>query len=207
MAGRSVCYNHGGKSLAGIASPLMKTGRYSKYLPERLQGRYEEATADPNLLVLREDIALLDARLADLLTRVDTGESGNRWKSVKESYKQYAKCRKTDFEAEALKDLQTAIYAGVTDTEAWEEIQGVLTQREKFVASERKRLVDLQQMITASDALVLVQRLAGIVGTHVSDRTALAAIMAEFSTVLHVADRPRADGNHLGVCASSAIEG
>ena len=83
MAGRSVCYNHGGASPVGAASPQFKNGRYSKFLPERLRDRYQEAQRDPEILVLRDEVALADARLADLLTRVDAGESGALWKEVK----------------------------------------------------------------------------------------------------------------------------
>ena len=34
------CHYHGGKSLAGLASPTYQTGRYSKALPARLAARY-----------------------------------------------------------------------------------------------------------------------------------------------------------------------
>ena len=61
------CRMHGGKSLGGIASPNFKHGGYSKFLPVRLGDNYQEAMADPELLALRDDIALLDARVHDLM--------------------------------------------------------------------------------------------------------------------------------------------
>jgi hypothetical protein len=36
------CRMHGGKSPAGIASPAWKSGRFSRYMPKRLQGYEEE---------------------------------------------------------------------------------------------------------------------------------------------------------------------
>src|SRR5690349_13713695 len=77
------CRLHGGKTPSGIASPQYKTGRYSRVLPTRLQSRYDAARTDAALLELRDDISLLDARLEDLLSRVDTGESGVLWASLK----------------------------------------------------------------------------------------------------------------------------
>ena len=58
-------------------APRFETGRYSKYLPTRLAGRYEEARADPELLALRDDIALLDTRVAQTVAALDTGESAD----------------------------------------------------------------------------------------------------------------------------------
>lgn len=61
---------HGGKSLRGVDSPRFKTGRYSKCLPDRLVVRYEEALNDAELTRLDDEIALVDARLQDLLDRL-----------------------------------------------------------------------------------------------------------------------------------------
>jgi hypothetical protein len=59
------CRMHGGKSLVGIASPLTKTGRWSKDLPTRLASRFAESEHDPELLSVRADIRLIDTLMAD----------------------------------------------------------------------------------------------------------------------------------------------
>lgn len=76
------CRMHGGATPAGVALPHFRTGRRSRDLPARLAARYQEARSDPQLLELREGIALVDARIADLLARVDAGESGARWRAL-----------------------------------------------------------------------------------------------------------------------------
>src|SRR5918992_3542816 len=81
VVGREVCSMHGGKSLVGPAVNTYRSGRHSRYLPVRMAAKYQEAEHDPELLSLRDQIALVDARLADLLARVDTGESGSLWLS------------------------------------------------------------------------------------------------------------------------------
>ena len=67
MLGRTTCYHHGGKSLVGPAVNTYRSGRHSRYLPVRMAAKYQEAEHDPELLSLRDEIALVDARLADLL--------------------------------------------------------------------------------------------------------------------------------------------
>ena len=64
------CSKHGGKSLAGIASPRFTTGRWSAVLPTRLAARYQAAQADPALLAARDEVALVDARIAEVLEPV-----------------------------------------------------------------------------------------------------------------------------------------
>ena len=63
------CNLHGGKTPIGAALPQFKTGRYSKYLPARLAERYHEAERDPELLSLRSELALVQARLAELISK------------------------------------------------------------------------------------------------------------------------------------------
>src|SRR5687768_3976371 len=84
LQGSKRCKRHNGRPLVGAANPAFKTGRHSKYLPPRLQDRYQEALRDATLLSVRDEIALLDARLEDLLRRADTGEAGKIWERLKQ---------------------------------------------------------------------------------------------------------------------------
>src|SRR5262245_57591682 len=101
VPGRERCKLHGGNSLVGVAVGTYKTGRYSKYLPQHLLDRYHEAAGDANLLALRDEIGVVDARLADLLKRVDTGESGARWKVLQAAWRAYQRSEGTPKEAVA----------------------------------------------------------------------------------------------------------
>lgn len=81
------CRLHGGKSLGGLNSPRLKTGRHSKYLPKNLLKNYQVALNDPTLLQLHDEIALVDARLAQLLQMVDTGiESKEQWSNLQTEF-------------------------------------------------------------------------------------------------------------------------
>jgi hypothetical protein len=173
------CRLHGGKSLAGIASPLFKDGRYSRFLPARLGPRYDEARADGELLALREDIALTDARLGDLLSRVDTGESGALWRSLMAAREDLLARRKagdTVGQIAALNQIVELIAEGHADYRAWGEVAAVLDQRRRLVESERKRLVEMQQMISSERMMVLLGAVVGVIQEHVRDRAILSGI-------------------------------
>lgn len=176
------CRMHGGRSLIGAASPQFKTGRYSKHLPARLSARYQEAQNDPQLLALRDEVALIDSRLAELLGRVDTGESAQRWKEAQEAFDELRKARtKGDAKefAAAMDELERALLSG-NDYGLWAEIANAVNLRKQLVESERKRLVEMQQMITSERAMVLLTTVVDIIRSHVTDRNTLTAISAEF---------------------------
>jgi hypothetical protein len=173
------CSKHGGKSLAGIASPTFKTGRHSKYLPARLQERYAASVADPELLALREDIALLDARLGELLERVDTGESESLWLRLDEAWSAYERLPDASpKKSEARGLVAWLIRTGATDYAAWGEIQAIVEQRRKLSESEQKRLVAMQQLITTEQAMLFVAAVMDAARQTVTNRNDLAAFAA-----------------------------
>lgn len=135
---------HGGGQKRGIAHHSTTTGRYSSDLPTHLASRFHTSQSDPDLLNLRTDIALIDARLGELV-------------------------------------------ASLSDTpnpETWQTIAELTEQRRKLVETERKRLVDMQQMITSEQAATLVAALTDAVRRHVDDPDTLAAIATEFDRLL-----------------------
>lgn len=181
------CRFHGGKSLTGVAATNFKTGRYSKYLPARLLEHYADAFNDPELLNLRQEIALAEARITDLLARVDSGESGELWKATREAWGRLREAHyagSTDDEMEAIGELDYLLARGQADYAAWHEVMVMIEQRRKLVESERRRLVDMQQMITAEQAMALVSAIIDTVRRNVSDRDTLAAIQADLTQLI-----------------------
>lgn len=169
--------------------PQTTHGRYSKYLPARLAARYQEAQADTELLALREEISLIDSRLSDLLKRVDTNEAGHWWKELQRVYKEYREAEgKADLPAmrAALYQWGDIVRLGTSDYAAWNEVYNVLEQRRKLVESERKRLVEMQQMITSERAMLLISALVGVVRDHVTDPIILKAISADVGKLIAI---------------------
>jgi hypothetical protein len=165
----------------------MRHGRYSKYLPSRLSGQYEAAKSDPALLELREDIALIDSRLSDLLQRVETGESGQVWKELGEAYRDLQDAmhaKNTVKTGEALQLIYALIVRGNDDYRAWTEIHEVIEQRRRLVESERKRIVESNSMISAENAMLMISALVDIIRRNINDKTILAKISSEVNLLV-----------------------
>jgi hypothetical protein len=184
LSGRNVCLIHGGKAPAGTASGRFTSGKYSRYMPPQLLDRYEEAIGDSTLLELRDDIALVDVRIADLLACLDTGESGARWKAVRQAFSAYKSAHGTTGEVAALGTLQDAIMANNGDYDVWAEVSSWLEQRRKLCESERKRLVEMQQYVSVEQAMVLIAQVGASVRQHVTDPAALKAISADMARLV-----------------------
>lgn len=172
---------HGGHSLTGAAVGTFKTGRYSKYLPARLNERYHQAESDPELLSLASEAALVDTRIAELLGRLDTQETSATWVALGVAFDRFKDAQAAADPLESaiqLARIGEFISKGSTDTLAWAELQGLLETRRKLVESERKRYVEMGQVATLDQVYTLIGAIAGLVREHVHDRDALRAISA-----------------------------
>lgn len=180
------CRMHGGKSPQGIASARTIHGKYSAHLPTRLLSIYEASRRDPDLLNLTESVALIDARLVELLKRIDTGESGATWRAVRDAFNGFEDATgKKDVPAAQsfLSDLKGLITRGRADESAWLDIRSTLEQRRRLVESERKRLVEMQQMVSAEQAALMVKALVASVRQHVHDPQTLRLIADDLGRV------------------------
>jgi len=185
---------HGGASPGGLASPNYKHGRYSKYLPQRMLPRYLESRDDPELLNQRWEIGLLDARIADLLGRVDTGEAGTAWATLDGLRRRFEEAQlkgRTRDSANAVQEMMVLVGRGASDFAAWDEVIGLVEKRRRLVESERKRMVEMHQMVAVERALVMVDQLARSVREHVlahcdgdAARIILSGVQADITRVI-----------------------
>lgn len=199
------CHKHGGSTPTGIAASRFVTGRYSKYLPSRLAGRYEEAAGDTELLALRDDISLLDTRIGQVVAALETGESRETWAVLASSWTTLEAQFQTLLDTgETPEDMESTIGGiaklmrdGLSEGYVWAEIRGLLKERVSLVSAEQKRLVEMQQFVTAEQAMTLVSAVMASVRRHVSDRTALAGISADLAGLVV------RDGGELGAAGSA----
>ena len=185
--GKTVCHIHGGKTPSGITAPQTIHGRYSKYLPARLAGKYLEAQNDPELLNLSGEIGLVEARIAELLEGVDRDAAGRVWAKIRTAFSDLELAIKSQDGAGTIAnmtELDKLTRIGNRDYYAWEEITRLIEQRRKLVDSERKRRVDMQNMITADRAMLLVSAIVGVVRDNVSDRKVLTRISNEIGKLI-----------------------
>lgn len=207
ITGRDKCRFHGGKSLRGPAHPNWKGGRYSKFVPERMRERYEASLNDPETLHLLEQLALLDARLNDVLVRVDSGESSRAWKAALDAmtkYEEAAALQDPDAQALAWRELKKAINAGRADWETWEDVRTLIRDRKAIAESERRRKVEEHQMIAVEQAQAIMLTLIEAVRRNVDDRRVIAEIVREFDRIAYFAGKgtpsaiPDAEYRELG---------
>ena len=193
------CRLHGGKSLRGVDAPSFKTGKYSKYMPPEFARRVWKLSQDPDIIVLREDIALLEARLSQLLERIEGTNLKQAWEEAGQHYQNFStatwrlsalreagasKALMDQWEvrrAESYRLLGEVLEKGVGDAKLWKQISNLLERKRRLVESERRRLVDLKQMMTAEQILTMFASLAQAVKKHVRESGTLEAIRDDFA--------------------------
>lgn len=168
--------------------------KYGPKLPKHMRADYERARNDDALLSMREEIAVLDARIQALLSNVDAGESGALWKELRAQNKRVKDIRRRQREpgdeagrradavemAEAMQAIDRMIETGYADWAIWSDIQDVIRLRETVVRSERRYLVEQQLVISVESAQLLMAMLTEAVINHVTDRPTLNAVMETF---------------------------
>jgi hypothetical protein len=192
------CYHHGGASLSGIASGTFKDGRYSKVLPIGLLEHYRQSQNDPELLAIVGEINLVDARLRELLGKIDSGESGAAWKLLKQSASEYRKSlrdRDTEAMGLAIANMLRLIDKGAGEYRVWQEIGTQIDRRAELVVREHRRMVDNDELVDRDRILVLLSALAGVVREHVQDKATRAAISDGLTRILATSNLSDASRN------------
>jgi hypothetical protein len=169
------CHYHGGKSHpGGPGHPAYRTGFYSKLLPTGLRKTYDKVLADPETLNAAEEVALLRTRIGQLVSRLQTGETGSVWGDLQAAYSELsAVVRSPEPDpvrfGEAFKQLGEVINRGADIETVWEELYDVVDQKTTVAAREHKRMVDLQAYITSERALALITAIMHSVVRNVPD--------------------------------------
>jgi hypothetical protein len=192
------CRIHRGKSLAGIASPRFKHGRRSKYLkhlPEKLRDHHAEASADPQLLSLREHIALLTAHSIDLLRSLSSAKAPPRGRVLKtldalvEAVGTRDPAKSDAALAAHARMVRTGSEAADAQEWVWREIRKVIQAKARVCAVEWKRMALLREFLTREEALTFVAAMVEAVREVVTDRDMLRQLFARFAAILPVPRR------------------
>ncbi len=188
VTGMEVCRHHGGKSLRGFAVPHFKTGAQSKYhyLPERLSEKVGEFLSDPELVELRENIAVYDSRLTELYSQLGESEPAAVWNELASLYGRWQSSESAEKGDEARRAFETLLNEGASEqsksARVWDKIIELTEQRRKLVESESKRLKDQQQIITGEQFLTFIQFVLSVIKENVTDRQQLNRISDKLIT-------------------------
>lgn len=185
LAGRTRCRNHQG-TVAGPSHPSFRQGLYSRALPQGLSRIYQECAADPELLSARQDVALLQTRIVEVLQGLERGETGALWERLASQVTDLqASVRATvasieQGDREGLRNalgalrglargLEETVQKGAEHASAWTELQSLIEDKTRVQAREWKRLVDMQAVLSANEVLTLVLAVAHSVKRHCPD--------------------------------------
>lgn len=183
MKGRNRCIHHiGAGKNVGPDHPQWKDGRYSKYLPRGLNDDYLDARVDEDILNMREQYALLDARLRNVIQRSASGEAAALWKQIGKEWKTFKTAQRVGDVENMTKQLDVVddlVRRGAGEAMAWEEIARIIEQQRKLGETEQKRLVAMQQMVNKNQLKAVMGRIADIVQQNTTDPKLLNAIATE----------------------------
>ena len=169
---KTVCSTHGGKTPSGIGSPHWKHGRYSKDLPSNLAADYVRALKDPDLVSLREELALVDAFIAQDIRKLSTLEEAGDWsKALGLLVEMENASANGDLELVSLRlrDLTGLINKGEESIKVRNRILDRIEQRRKIADSERRRMVDLRLLMSVERQMLLLAAVSTILGEEITD--------------------------------------
>lgn len=181
VEGRTRCHLHGGKSRTGLEVGTFKHGRYSTYfakLPKELRKGYQEALEDSELTSLRDELAVIQARISQVLGALADAPPVP-WTAIKSAYDQVLKTAATDPQP-ALKALGEVIEKGgsaaAVQARGWVEIRELIQEKTATSRAEWKRMNELNAVITVDQALLFGRALLAAVDEHVLDPNVVRAI-------------------------------
>lgn len=156
------CTLHGGHTPPpGPTHQSWLHGRGSKLLeaiPHKMRDGFIASMRDPEIISVRSELGLVDARIMDLVRDLATAQYTNEWK--KDLEEQLNRLRvelnsdeiETDAALEAINNAEAALSQQDSDAQAWSGILATIETRRKLVDTERRLLeahqasVDVNQM-------------------------------------------------------------
>lgn len=184
------CRLHGGGSLVGMAAPNYRGKGYSLLLGQKLREHYETAAVDPDWLSLREEIHLLKAQIAGLLSEhQETGDHIPRdaftaTVTVTRSWKQFLAAYRAGLEEriaasltaleESITTLSAAMAPAQVESDLRAETRAIAVTLEKLKKTEstmriaERGQVSLEQALADRHALITI--MLGVITKHVGDK-------------------------------------
>lgn len=165
ITGKDVCYHHGGKSLGGYASPSLKEGLYSRYLPVVLSAQYENLlTLGQDLFRIDNETAVVTALIQQQLDKIESGESEAAWQKLSDMYEKLStlaqKSNKTDGDIQTFNALFVkmgdVINSGSMSFASRNEAISLVEQKRKMVADERKDWANKHQAMTFDRVMLIM---------------------------------------------------
>ncbi len=173
MRGKDHCDIHGGKSLRGMELPQFKHGGWSRSLPDRLSQRYQEILNDEQRHDLRNQIALADAKIVDLLKGMERGESDRLWVQLRKMERAFRRANRRDEQeiaADLLGEMLEIIQKGGDEALAWADVDRWLYRQGRAIEQDLRVAQIKHQVITIDEFMAMMGRLLEIIQTGVHNK-------------------------------------
>lgn len=183
------CRNHGGLTPKGISSPHYKHGRYSRHLPTLVRDRYYESLNDPELTALRDDLALIDIHISEVLMEMHSPAADVDNKLLRDKIELcrlgLEECDPASKQipdlVELLDELDATVERRTRTTGNFSRLLPLLEQRRKTTESENRRVFSSNNSFTVEQAIAFVRLLANSVKRHVTDPRQRSAVYEDFA--------------------------
>lgn len=200
LKNKNRCKRHGPlEGVTGVAHPQYRGAgaeRIKEKLPPRMQGDFDASVEEVGRdLSSTHLIGLMDARLLDLLGRVDAGVTVELWRELRRTWSQYQRALKqqgfaTQEEAIAgakiaLDKLEGLIKRGADDAETWDEVERTVDRAHKLREGEGRRQRDAKDMVKLEKLEFMNRKIIQIIAEEVADPQVLRRIASRMA-----AERP-----------------
>jgi hypothetical protein len=187
------CVRHGGATLPGIHNPNYKHGRkskFAKFLPKHMQRTFNAMLNDSELTSMRDGLALIDARLSELLGSLDKSKAPP-YERLFELAAHYRNAKTAAGRNAAFAKIEELIWEGeqsAHNTQAvWREIRNLLAQRSSALFTEAKTRKDLGQYIELEKVMVFGRAVFESIQVEIADKELCRRV---FKTVLKYMPHP-----------------
>jgi hypothetical protein len=175
------CRLHGGKTPGGVASPHFRHGRYSKYLPKHLQADDRRVRSDPELVSVRDELALIALRKLELVKRLSRPlPPWNRAVAAFRDYESALESGNAERVAESLEALRLVLTEGADAHAAyertWNQLRELVQEKGKLSQVESKRMAVVAGYVSVTQLVAVLTAVLSEVKERVRDRVALQAI-------------------------------
>jgi hypothetical protein len=156
----------------------------SKYMPRNLAEAAQEVLDDPDLMSLRDNIAITDARMADVWRSIGEGGLIGMLADITAAVQRFERARNEQEQGQALNALLRAARGARGAQEALRDISTLTEERRRLVETETRRLVAGRDTLTIEAAYGLISMLVDVVLRHVTDKQQRQGILREVQPLL-----------------------
>ena len=175
--GKFTCKFHGGSPLqpTGVEHKGYKNGHYATAaLPRRLESRLAAAAVDPATLTTNRELAIVTARLSELLEKLTESDNEQKWKDASLAFAEYRAAVEAgepdgDVARENVTALMHYFQSGQDEWSTWRSIYEVMHVKTKLADSLTRRMSAANQMYSHSEISALLVSILHTIDTLVDD--------------------------------------